>query len=639
MKMFIKLPEFIIVALCIVFTAQGAQLGVNISLPERGGTFVDIVKENYRWSEAGGGGDLTADQVDEHGWPEVDARFVLDYRPVAEWAGDIDDPDVYRIDVSGTYKCAFIGQASVAGNTGGTVENKSYDSSTNTTTFDLVVPGPPGDNHGFILIDFTETKRTPTSSSGSGFTGLRMMRPGYDLTTTKTFTDEFISALTGIKFTVIRYMCFTITNDCEPQHPGITEWSNRKLPDDASQNRITPLGKSDGAAWEYVIALSNQVKMEPWVNVPVSATTEYVTNLATLIRDSLDQGLNVYVESSNEVWNTAPGFNQSQYNQAQAQALGIGEHENHARRTIEIAQIFENVFGQGSLNGRVRVILCSHQPMLKWWVEPMLQYIDTSVGTPKEYIYGIACQTYFGGGVEDGESVDKILNDCHDQITALIDETGGVNEAGRMQWVAKAAEWELIGGLFSYEGGPDHGGGSTVNIANRIAVERHARMADEWTYNLDEGFFKLNANLAMQFTLTSSYCRYGCWGLTDDVTDPNRNYKYEAARKLADSVTEVIETPENIPAKQFYFYNWLNQSHSGVRITYTLLKRAEVEIAIFNTTGQRIKTLISGNQAPALYSVIWDGKDYADQKVASSIYLCRIRIGKRIENKRIVLIR
>ena len=59
--MFIKLQEFIIVALCIVFTAQGAQLGVNISLPERGGTFVDIVKENYRWSEAGGGGDLTVD--------------------------------------------------------------------------------------------------------------------------------------------------------------------------------------------------------------------------------------------------------------------------------------------------------------------------------------------------------------------------------------------------------------------------------------------------------------------------------------------------------------------------------------------------------------------------------------------------
>ena len=375
--------------------------------------------------------------------------------------------------------------------------------------------------------------------------------------------------------------------------------------------------------------------------MPVSATTEYVTNLATLLRDSLDQGLNVYVESSNEVWNTAPGFNQSQYNQAQAQAqaLGIGEHENHVRRTIEIAQIFENVFGQGSLNGRVRVILCSHQPMLKWWVEPMLQYIDSSVGPPKEYIYGIACQTYFGGGVEDGESVDKILDDCHDQITALIDETGGVNEAGRMQWVAKAAEWELIGGLFSYEGGPDHGGGSTVNIANRIAAERHARMADEWTYNLDEGFFKLNANLAAQFTLTSSYCRYGCWGLTDDVTDPNRNYKYEAARKLADSVTEVIETPENIQAKQFHFYNWLNQSHSGVRITYTLLQRADVEIAIFNTTGQRIKTLVSGNQAPALYSVIWDGKDYAGNTTADGIFVCRMRVGKWIDCKRIVLIR
>ena len=88
-----KSQVIVTILLLIVSTTFGSGLGINISLPERGGTFVDIVKENYRWSEAGGGNDLTADQVDDHGWPEVDARFVLDYRPVAEWAGSIDDPE------------------------------------------------------------------------------------------------------------------------------------------------------------------------------------------------------------------------------------------------------------------------------------------------------------------------------------------------------------------------------------------------------------------------------------------------------------------------------------------------------------------------------------------------------------------
>ncbi len=118
-----------------------------------------------------------------------------------------------------------------------------------------------------------------------------------------------------------------------------------------------------------------------------------------------------------------------------------------------------------------------------------------------------------------------------------------------MQWIARAAEWGLPGGFCSYEGGPDHGGGSADNIANRITAERSERMALEWTYNLDDAFFKLGGNIAAQFTLTSSYCRYGCWGLTDDVKFPDRNYKYAAAKKLADSLT-AIQTPDNTIGKK-----------------------------------------------------------------------------------------
>lgn len=618
--------------------AQSGQLGINISLPERGGTFVDVVKENYRWSAAGTGGDLTAQQVDAHGWPKVDARYVLDYRPVAEWSNDIDDPETYRIDVSGTYKCSFTGQAIVTCNTGGSISNKSYDQVSNTTTFDLTVSGPVGANHGFILIDFTDTKREASSATGTGFTAFRMLRPGYELNTTKTFTNSFISALTGIKFSVIRYMNFSNTNGRDPDFPDSTEWSDRKLKKDASQNRIPQINKLGGAAWEYVIELSNKVKMDPWINIPVSATHEYISQLAVLFRDSLDPNLRMYVESSNEVWNTAPGFDQSRYNQAQATALGIGEHENHARRSIEIAKLFETVYGQGSLNSRVRVILCSHKPMLKWWVVPMLEYINTTFGPPKNYLYGIACQTYYGGGVEDGESVVKILDDCHDEITAQIDETGGTNEAGRIQWVAKAAEWELPGGLCSYEGGPDHGGGSTTNMANRILAERHTRMADEWTYNLDSAFFKVGANIAMQFTLTSSYNRYGCWGLTDDVTNPNRNYKYEAARKLGDAIIP-IKRPKKNTEKLSLVIDCPLPFKSCLRFRYTLSKPSHVTIKLYNLSGKIVKEILSDKQMEGVYSTTWNGRDGMGRQVTNNVYICVFRIGEKVAQRRVVIIR
>lgn len=609
------------------FSLHGAQLGVNISLAERGGTFVDVVKENYRWSVAGGGADLSAAQVDANGWPKVDARYVLDYRPVAEWSGSIDDPEQYRIDVRGTYRCSLKGQANVASVSGASIANKSYDQASNTTTFDIVVSGAVGANHGLIIIDFTGTKLTPASASGTGFTDFRMLRPGYDLNTAKTFTDTFISALSGIKFSAIRFMCFTNTNGCEPTFPAVTEWSGRKLPSDASQERIPQLGKMGGAAWEYVIRLSNEVKMDPWINIPLSATTDYVTKLASMIRDSLDKGLKVYVESSNEVWNTAPDFNQSLYNKAQAQALGIGEHNNHARRTVELATIFESVFGQGSLNKRVRVILCSHQPMLKWWVEPMLKYIDSAYAAPKNFLYAIACQTYFGGGVNAAESVAKILDSCHSEITNQIDETGQVNEAGRKQWIAKAAAWALPGGFCSYEGGPDHGGGSTVNIANRISAERHIRMAAEWTYNFSDAFFKLNGNLAMQFTLSSAYCRYGCWGLTDDITNPKRNYKYGAAQKLADSLTGIIDKNKTIlPAKGIA----LIRCNDKMKIVFPNGLNEKAAIRIYTSKGTAVKKLpaLTGN------SVMWDGKSDAGMSISNGCYVLVINTSGKILSKK-----
>ncbi|MBN1576467.1 MAG: hypothetical protein JW913_07945 [Chitinispirillaceae bacterium] len=590
-----------------------AHLGVNINFAERGGTFVDIVKEEYRWSTVGDGNELTASQVDDYGWPAVDAQFVADYRPVAEWSNSIDDPEVYRIDVSGTYKCSFGGSADVRGVTGGSVQNKAYDDASNATTFDFIVPGPPGANHGLIIIEFTKTKRTAAGAEGSGLIDFRMFRPGYDLSTTKTFTDEFIAALTGIKFSTIRFMNFTMTNGCDPDYPVRTVWSKRKRKEDASQSRIPPLGKTDGAAWEYVIELCNLVHMDPWINIPLSADSGYVLEVAKLFKATLEPGLILYVESSNEVWNTAPGFEQSLYNQDQAKALHIGEHANHARRTVELAKLFEQVFGSDAINNRIRVMLCHHKPMLKWWVAPMLDTIAKAYGPPKDYLYAIASQIYFGGGNDAGENVEKILADCREDITAQIDETGETNEAGRMQWAKLAQDRELPGGYCSYEGGPDHGGGNTDNIANRITAERAPGMADVWTYNYDSAFFQAGGNLAMQFTLSSAYTRYGCWGLAEDIADPERNVKYRAAKLLAEKYPAAVVPSRTGEHREQTFNFSAIAAGNGIRIVYGLQLPVDVTVTLWNIKGQCVKRVFLPRQEAGRHTVT-----FADTKLSAS---------------------
>lgn len=514
----------------VITPAPRTGIGINLNFPERGGTFVDVVKENYRWTKDGNS--LTASQVDERGWPRVDADFVWDNRPVAEWAGEIDDPEEYRIDVSGTYKCSFKGQAEFSGTVGGRVENQRYDEGTNRSTFDFVVDGPPGSEHGFIVISFRNTRRTADDTNESGFKEFKMHRPGYPLDTEKVFTDEFLAAVNGIKFEALRFMPFVGTNSIEQTYPTVTEWSQRKLIDDASQAQISVIGKHGNAAWELVIVLGNMLKKDIWICIPNSATDEYVRNLAQMIKDNLDPELNIYLENSNEVWNNI--FPQQQWNVAQANELGIDEHENHARRTVKLAQIFGDVFGQESINTRVRAILCSHSPMLKWWVVPMLEYVRDNIGMPSDYLYGISSQAYFSIPMEAGQNVDDILSAARANITNQIDELGGENESGRMQWVAAAREWNLPGGYFIYEGGAHPELGNLTNIDRVIEAERDPGMGELLKYNYGPGFLDVGGTLAMHFILSSSYQRYGSFGLTDDIANPDRNFKYGALRDLAE---------------------------------------------------------------------------------------------------------
>lgn len=622
------MKQSILLSLCLYTSLLSAQIGVNIGLPERGGTYIDLVKENYRWNELSTGNALNASQVDTQGWPTVDAQYIVDFRPVAEWFGSIDDPEVYRLDVSGTWKCSFQGQGVVAASTGGSVQNLQYDIMANLTTFDFVVT--PASN-GLFLINFSNTRRTPSDPVNSGFTNFKMLRPGY-VEDSQLFHTPLLNIFDSVNFSAIRFMVFTEANGTDPAYPSVMEWSDRKLPTDASQVGIPTIGKRVGACWEHVIDLANRTQTDAWINVPISASADYVTQLANLLKNTLDPSLNIYVESSNEVWNTAPGFEQSQYNQAQAAALGIGEQENHARRTAELATIFSSVFGADMINDRVRVVLCSHLPMLKWWVEPMLQYINSNFTAPSNLIYAIGCQTYFSGGAQIGESVNKILDDCHSSISNQIFDTG-INEAGRMQWIAKANAWNLPGGFVSYEGGPDHGGGSTDNIANRILAERSERMCEEMRYNLDDAFIQLGGTLAMQFTLTSSYNRYGCWGLTDDINFPYRNFKMACIQELLpeDSTTTAIDNPVEIsPISSLAVFP--NPALDAVHFTFELSQPVDVYLKITDLLGKEVFRINQGRQGTGSHQLTWPAENQA-----SGIYFYKIQLGKFSKSGLVVL--
>ncbi len=492
--------------------------------------FVDMVKNTRGYTNTSGGA-MSGTDFDASGWPTRDFRLLLvDSRPVAEWSGTIDDPAAYRRDLSGVYKGSFTGQASVSVlYTHGSVSNVQYSSGSNTTTFDLTLPSPSS-GYCFTVMQFTSTRRTSGSATNTGITELKIIRPGYGTSPTKVVTDEFMATLTHASFSTVRAMGLTGTAMMPVTYPDRTVWSNRKLLTDASWQ--SHAGKLDNAPWEVYIDICNEAQMDLWANIPISADTGYVRSLAQLIHQRLNSNLNVYIEIDNEVW----GYdNPKNYNAAEATALALPNALiNLCRLYNQAARTFEDVFGAGSLTSRVR-------PVLAWWaamrmdVNNMLNYINNTYGTVGDIIYAVAPATYFsiGSDMENETSASE-----HRIVMKMFDDIKG-QISSRTQWVILANNWSLKGGLICYEGGPHTPSAnysSAPNLATKITMHRTEHMPAQMLYNMREAYLELGATLYMQFTLSSGYNRYGCWGITDDLASPDRNYKFRVIRELCGDV-------------------------------------------------------------------------------------------------------
>ena len=59
-----------------------------------------------------------------------------------------------------------------------------------------------------------------------------------------------------------------------------------------------------GVPIEVMMALSTRLRAEPWVNIPHLADDDYVSRFASLVLEALPDDFRVWVEYSNEVWNS-----------------------------------------------------------------------------------------------------------------------------------------------------------------------------------------------------------------------------------------------------------------------------------------------------------------------------------------------
>jgi hypothetical protein len=73
-------------------------------------------------------------------------------------------------------------------------------------------------------------------------------------------------------------------------------------------------------------------------------------------------------------------------------------------------------------------------------------------------------------------------------------------------------------------------------------------------------------------------------------------------------------------------------------IAFTLADDAPATIVVYDVAGRAVRTLVDGIMPAGEHEVVWDGRDAAGNRVASGVYLYRLRAGSTVETRRVVLV-
>ena len=106
-----------------------------------------------------------------------------------------------------------------------------------------------------------------------------------------------------------------------------------------------------------------------------------------------------------------------------------------------------------------------------------------------------------------------------------------------------------------------------------------------------------------------------------------------------DITTDLSGEGNNLPESYRLSQNYPNPFNSSTTIKYSLPQNTDVNIAIYDVRGQKIRTLIEGHLNAGHHSIKWNGIDYKGNSVSSGIYLYQIITPGFRETRSMVLLR
>lgn len=344
---------------------------------------------------------------------------------------------------------------------------------------------------------------------------IRVLLPGFEKTYEKEpFTPWFLSRWKGMQ--VFRFMDWMLTNGSR-----VREWSDRPTPSYCNTTE-------KGVPLETMVDLCNRLKVSPWFCMPHLATDDYVRRFAEQVRRTLDPSLKIYVELSNEVWNS--GFSQHHDYAKEGVRLGLAEasrpweasHRYFSRRSRQVWDIWVRVVG-----GRERVVrVLGAQASNAWWAEQDLAFEDTYKSCDA---LAIAPYISLNVGTDTDPSAETVARWSVDEVMDHL-ERKSLPEC--VEWMRRCKEVadKFRVRLICYEAGQHAVGiGDAVNneALTRVltAANRSERMGRLYTRYLEAWRDVGGGDLCCLFASVGAWSKWGSWGLLEFYDDDTPKYR------------------------------------------------------------------------------------------------------------------
>jgi hypothetical protein len=379
---------------------------------------------------------------------------------------------------------------------------------------DVVDVKTPG-NGVYIYITSTDPNK-----NGNYIRNIQFVYAPYEtaLLQGQVFNPAFLALMQN--FRVLRFMDWFNTNGST-----LASWADRPLPTDS---RYTG---TFGVPYEVAIQLANALSADPWLTIPVMADDNFITQFATLAHSQVGTSQKVYVELSNEVWNS--GFPQYAYSNAQGQAMwpaastsaDLGDNW-YGMRAAQMCDIWKSAWGSDS--GRVVCVMAAFVNSGGGYTAKMRLSCPlwTGAGNAPCAAHGfgaVAIAPYFGGTVplswtsqSDGglASFFTSLTSQNDPSVPVGGYIGHVmaNVAAN---VTAIAPYKLP--LIAYEGGQgfvDMSKGPLMTLY--FAANRDPRMQTAYTTYL-QAWKNAGGTLFVHFNDMDEYGWFGEWGSLESI--------------------------------------------------------------------------------------------------------------------------